>query len=53
MRSSPRSSTRTTLPTGPEMDVTPDDFGRIAAQTVRQVMSQRIRRSSASSNGEE
>ncbi|HNK39351.1 MAG TPA: transcription termination factor NusA [Microthrixaceae bacterium] len=31
------------LPTGPEMDVTPDDFGRIAAQTVRQVMSQRIR----------
>ena len=31
------------LPTGPELDVTPDDFGRIAAQTVRQVMSQRIR----------
>ncbi len=31
------------LPTGPEMDVTPDDFGRIAAQTVRQVMTQRIR----------
>ena len=30
-------------PTGPEMDVTPDDFGRIAAQTVRQVMTQRIR----------
>lgn len=30
-------------PVGPEMDVTPDDFGRIAAQTVRQVMSQRIR----------
>ena len=30
-------------PFGPEMDVTPDDFGRIAAQTVRQVMSQRIR----------
>jgi len=31
------------LPTGPELDVTPDDFGRIAAQTVRHVMSQRIR----------
>jgi transcription termination/antitermination protein NusA len=31
------------LPVGPEMDVTPDDFGRIAAQTVRQVMGQRIR----------
>jgi len=30
-------------PTGPEFDVTPDDFGRIAAQTARQVMSQRIR----------
>src|SRR3954467_2328198 len=30
-------------PTGPELDVTPDDFGRIAAQTARQVMSQRIR----------
>ncbi len=30
-------------PVGPEMDVTPDDFGRIAAQTVRQVMTQRIR----------
>ncbi len=30
-------------PVGPELDVTPDDFGRIAAQTVRQVMSQRIR----------
>ena len=25
-------------PVGPEFDVTPDDFGRIAAQTVRQVM---------------
>ncbi len=30
-------------PVGPEMDVTPEDFGRIAAQTVRQVMTQRIR----------
>jgi transcription termination/antitermination protein NusA len=30
-------------PVGPELDVTPDDFGRIAAQTVRQVMTQRIR----------
>ncbi|MFZ4434252.1 MAG: transcription termination factor NusA [Microthrixaceae bacterium] len=30
-------------PFGDELDVTPDDFGRIAAQTVRQVMSQRIR----------
>jgi len=30
-------------PYGPEMDVTPDDFGRIAAQTTRQVMTQRIR----------
>jgi N utilization substance protein A len=30
-------------PEGPEFDVTPDDFGRIAAQTARQVMSQRIR----------
>jgi N utilization substance protein A len=30
-------------PVGEEMDVTPDDFGRIAAQTARQVMSQRIR----------
>jgi transcription termination/antitermination protein NusA len=30
-------------PEGPELDVTPDDFGRIAAQTARQVMSQRIR----------
>src|SRR5690349_10879498 len=30
-------------PQGPEFDVTPDDFGRIAAQTARQVMSQRIR----------
>ena len=30
-------------PVGPELDVTPNDFGRIAAQTVRQVMSQRIR----------
>ncbi len=30
-------------PTGPELDVTPDNFGRIAAQTARQVMSQRIR----------
>ncbi len=30
-------------PEGPELDVTPDDFGRIAAQTVRQVMTQRIR----------
>src|SRR5262249_46955372 len=30
-------------PQGAEFDVTPDDFGRIAAQTFRQVMSQRIR----------
>src|SRR6187399_377018 len=30
-------------PMGPEFDVTPEDFGRIAAQTARQVMSQRIR----------
>jgi len=30
-------------PTGPELDVTPDDFGRIAAQTAKQVMMQRIR----------
>ena len=28
---------------GPELDVTPDNFGRIAAQTTRQVMTQRIR----------
>src|SRR5687768_2753261 len=30
-------------PSGPELDVTPKDFGRIAAQTARQVMTQRIR----------
>ncbi len=30
-------------PFGDELDVTPDDFGRIAAQTFRQVMGQRIR----------
>src|SRR5215213_5225460 len=30
-------------PVGPELDVTPEDFGRIAAMTFRQVMSQRIR----------
>lgn len=30
-------------PIGEEFDVTPDDFGRIAAQTARQVMTQRIR----------
>ena len=30
-------------PQGEEMDVTPDNFGRIAAQTARQVMTQRIR----------
>ena len=30
-------------PVGPERDVTPENFGRIAAQTARQVMSQRIR----------
>jgi N utilization substance protein A len=30
-------------PVGPEMDVTPEDFGRIAATTTRQVMTQRIR----------
>ena len=30
-------------PYGPEIDATPDDFGRIAAMTARQVMTQRIR----------
>ena len=30
-------------PIGEEFDVTPEDFGRIAAQTARQVMTQRIR----------
>ena len=30
-------------PTGEEYEVTPDNFGRIAAQTARQVMTQRIR----------
>ena len=30
-------------PVGEEFDVTPEDFGRIAAQTARQVMTQRIR----------
>ena len=30
-------------PTGPELDATPDDFSRVAAQTVKQVMNQRIR----------
>ena len=30
-------------PDGDEFDVTPDNFGRIAAQTARQVMTQRIR----------
>jgi len=30
-------------PVGDEMDVTPDNFGRIAAQTAKQVMSQRLR----------
>ncbi len=30
-------------PSGPEFDVTPANFGRIAAQTARQVMTQRIR----------
>ncbi len=30
-------------PVGEEFDVTPGDFGRIAAQTARQVMTQRIR----------
>ena len=30
-------------PVGDELDVTPSDFGRIAAQTFRQVMMQRIR----------
>lgn len=30
-------------PEGPEIDVTPDDFGRIAAATARQVMMQRLR----------
>jgi N utilization substance protein A len=31
------------VPYGPELDVTPTDFGRIAAQTAKQVMMQRIR----------
>jgi len=31
------------LPVGDEFDVTPDNFGRIAAQTAKQVMTQRIR----------
>ena len=31
------------VPVGEEFDVTPDNFGRIAAQTARQVMTQRIR----------
>ena len=30
-------------PVGPELDVTPDNFGRIAAQTAKQVMTQRLR----------
>jgi N utilization substance protein A len=30
-------------PVGPELDVTPDDFGRIAATTAKQVIAQRIR----------
>ncbi len=30
-------------PVGPELDVTPDNFGRIAAATARQVMMQRLR----------
>ncbi len=30
-------------PTGPELDVTPEDFSRVAAQTAKQVMNQRIR----------
>ena len=30
-------------PVGEEFDVTPENFGRIAAQTTRQVMTQRIR----------
>ncbi len=30
-------------PVGPFLDVTPPDFGRIAAQTARQVMNQRLR----------
>ena len=30
-------------PTGDEFDVTPKDFGRIAAQTAKQVMTQRLR----------
>jgi N utilization substance protein A len=30
-------------PVGDELDVTPDNFGRIAAQTAKQVMGQRIR----------
>ena len=31
------------LPDGPEFDVTPKDFGRIAAQAFKQVMTQKIR----------
>ena len=34
-------------PYGPELDATPDNFGRIAAQTARQVMMQRLARSTA------
>jgi N utilization substance protein A len=31
------------LPVGPELDVTPDSFGRIAAQTTKQILTQGIR----------
>ncbi len=31
------------LPYGPELDVTPDSFGRIAAQTTKQILTQGIR----------
>ena len=37
-------------PQGEEMDVTPANFGRIAAQTARQVMTQRIREPNAISS---
>ncbi len=40
-------------PVGDEFDVTPNDFGRIAAQTFRQVMMQRIREAERELKSEE
>ena len=40
-------------PIGDEFDVTPDDFGRIAAQTAKQVMLQRIREAEREMKDEE